>query len=62
MVKKKTTNKNKESQLDNLEQIKRLLIMALIRQGVPGSEIADVLGLDQSTISRMVPTRRIKKK
>jgi len=54
--------KKKDPSIDNLEQIKRLLIMALIKQGVPGSEIADVLGLDQSTISRMVPTRRIKKK
>lgn len=53
--------KNKE-QRDALEQIKRLLILALIHQGVQGKDIASVLGVDPAIISRMVPARQIKKK
>lgn len=45
-----------------LEDIKRLLILALIRQGVQGKDIAGALGVDPAIISRMVPTRQIKKK
>jgi hypothetical protein len=52
---------NKE-QKDNLEQIKRLLILALVHQGVQGKDIANVLEVDPAIISRMVPTRQIKKK
>lgn len=45
-----------------LEDIKKLLILDLIRQGVQGKEIAGILGVDPAIISRMVPARQIKKK
>ncbi len=44
-----------------LEDIKRLLILDLIRQGVQGKDIAGILGVDPAMISRMVPTRQIKR-
>ena len=45
-----------------LEDIKKLLILDLIRQGVQGKDIAAILGVDPAIISRMVPARQIKKK
>lgn len=45
-----------------LEDIKKLLILDLIRQGVQGKDIANILGVDPAIISRMVPARQIKKK
>ena len=45
-----------------LEDIKKLLILTLIRQGVQGKEIANALRVDPAIISRMVPSRQIKKK
>lgn len=54
--------KSKEQKMDTLEQIKRLLILALVHQGVQGKDIAGVLGVDPAIISRMVPARKIKKK
>jgi DNA-directed RNA polymerase specialized sigma subunit len=38
-----------------LDSIKRLMIMFLLRDGAKQSEIASVLGLSQSSISRMFP-------
>lgn len=52
-------NDKKINQL--LEDIKKLLILALIRQGAQGKDIASVLGVDPAAISRMVSTRQIKK-
>ncbi len=52
----------KREQNDTLEQIKRLLVLALIHQGVQGKDIANVLNIDPAVISRMVPSRQIKKK
>lgn len=52
----------KEQKNDSLEQIKRLFVLALVHQGVQGKDIATVLGVDPAFISRMVPTRQIKKK
>ena len=42
--------------------IKKLLILALIKQGVQSKEIASVLDVDPAIITRMVPLRQIKKK
>lgn len=51
-----------KQKVDTLEQIKRLLVLALLQQGVQGKDIASVIGVDPATISRMVPSRQIKKK
>lgn len=58
MAKKKTKHKVK---MEPLEEIKRLLVLALIHQGVQGKNIASVLGVDPAIISRMVLARQIKK-
>ncbi|MCC6736701.1 MAG: helix-turn-helix domain-containing protein [Bauldia sp.] len=40
---------------DNLEALKKLQIMSLLRDGYSQSEIALALGVSQPTISRMFP-------
>jgi len=54
--------KKQENQLDNLEAIKRLLVLSLIKQEVGINAIAKVLNVGKSTISRMVPQKQIIKK
>ena len=46
--------KAKSEKIDELEQIKRLLILGLVKQGVQGKEIATVLDVDPATISRLL--------
>lgn len=43
-----------------LEDIKKLLVLGLITRGAQGKDIAQVLGVDKSTITRIVPARKIK--
>ena len=47
---------------DILADIKKLLILALVKQGVQSKEIASTLGVDPAIISRTVPSRLIRKK
>ncbi|MFA4834144.1 MAG: hypothetical protein WC619_04865 [Patescibacteria group bacterium] len=47
--------KKKQKQMDNCEAIKRLLILQLISQEVSTNFIGKVLGVDGSTIRKMVP-------
>jgi predicted transcriptional regulator len=44
-----------------LDAIKRLLVLQLITSGVQGAQIASALGVDKSVVSRLVPTRKVKK-
>jgi predicted transcriptional regulator len=44
-----------------LEAIKRLLILQLISSGVQSTTIATTLGVSNSAITRMVPARKVKK-
>jgi hypothetical protein len=44
-----------------LEDIKRLLILLLVKLGSPSEEIALALQVDSSLIRRTIPTRRVKK-
>lgn len=55
-------NKATKEKIDNLEQIKRLLILGLIRSGVQGKDVAGILGIDPATVSRMVLARTVKGK
>jgi len=43
-----------------LETIKKLIILFLLKSGSSQNEIASVLNVDQSVISRMISTRKIK--
>lgn len=45
-----------------LDGIKRLLILQLLTSGVQGTDVARALGVDKSVVSRLVPSRAIKKK
>ena len=44
-----------------LEDIKKLLILELVTHDVQGKDIARILGVNPSTITRIVPARKIKK-
>ena len=44
-----------------LEDIKKLLVLDLINKGMQGKNIAAVLGVDPAVISRIVPSRKLKK-
>jgi DNA-binding MarR family transcriptional regulator len=43
-----------------LDNIKRLLILFLIKTGTPQGEIATALNVDQGNLSRMFPARKFK--
>lgn len=43
-----------------LGDIKKLFILALIKQGVQSKEIASILGVDPAVITRLVPSRKLK--
>jgi predicted transcriptional regulator len=51
-------NDKKTDQL--LEDIKKLLIIALTEQGIQGKRIADVLGVDPAIISRVLSPKKKK--
>lgn len=46
--------KKKSEKLEPLEEIKLLMILGLINQGVKGKDIATVLGVDPAVISRLL--------
>jgi predicted transcriptional regulator len=46
--------KKKSEKLDPMEEIKRLLILGLVNQGVKGKDIALVLGVDPAVVSRIL--------
>ena len=43
-----------------LDAIKRLLALFMVKAGTDQKEIAIALGIDQSSVSRMLPKRKIK--
>ena len=47
--------------LSELVAIKRLLILALLRDGLTQAEVAGAIGVSQSTISKMFPKGVAKK-
>jgi hypothetical protein len=62
MAKKKTKNTNPQTPIEKeLNIIKRLLMVFLVKTGVPLSELALALKMDQAVVSRMMPIRKIKK-
>jgi IS30 family transposase len=49
------SDKENHPLLQELGDVKRLLILQLLAQGVSQGQIARALGVNQSTISRLVP-------
>lgn len=56
---KKKQNSNIDPVLSELDAIKRLLVLALIKAGARQGEIAMALEVDQSVVSRMFPARKV---
>lgn len=52
---------DKEQKADSIEQIKRLLILGLVQQGVLGKRIAEVLDVDPAVVSRILSPKRSKR-
>ncbi len=48
--------------VDLLEDIKRLLILQLMASGVGATQIATALGVNKSTVSRLVPMRAVQRR
>jgi hypothetical protein len=42
-----------------LEQIKKLIVLQLLADGVPSGAIADTLNVNKSVVSRLVPARKL---
>jgi predicted transcriptional regulator len=49
------------AELNELENIKRLLVALLLKLGASSQEIAAALGVDSSAVRRMFPMKAIKK-
>ncbi len=46
---------------EELDAIKRLLILQLITSGIQAKDIAAALRVDKSAVSRLVPARKVKR-
>ncbi len=46
-------------ELTELQTIKKLLIMQLLKQGYKAGTIADAIGMDRGDFSRMFPVKRL---
>lgn len=51
-----------DSVAEELDSIKRLLVLQLLTSGVQAKDVASALGVDKSVISRLVPSRSLKKR
>ena len=56
-ARKQTISDPIEAELDSL---KKLLILFLLKAGTSQDEIALALGIDQSSVSRIFPARKVK--
>lgn len=50
-----------QQDVKELESIKRLLILLLVKLGASSPEIGSALGIDESVVRRLVPARKVKK-
>ncbi len=50
-----------EDAVKELENVKRLLILLLIKLGSDSQEIARALGVDSSLVRRLVPSGKVRK-
>lgn len=60
-TKRKPRKQKVDPVVDELVAIKRLLVLQLITSGVQATSIASALGVNQSSVSRLVPTRKVKR-
>ena len=57
----KTKDHEQNPTLKELDTIKRLLIVLLIKAGASQKEIATAIQMDQGNLSRMFPARKFKR-
>jgi len=57
----KNKNRDQDPALKELDAIKRLLILFLMKSGASQGEISTALGMDQGNFSRLFPARKIKR-
>jgi predicted transcriptional regulator len=60
-AKQKPRKQKGDPVVDELVAIKRLLVLQLITSGVQATSIASALGVNKSSVSRLVPTRKVKR-
>jgi predicted transcriptional regulator len=53
--------KKKSDRLEPIEEIRRLIILGLVNQGVKGKDIAAILEVDPAIISRLLSPSKSKK-
>ena len=58
---KTPSNQENDAALAELAQIKRLLVLLLLKSGSSQEEIALALQVDQSHVSRLLPSSKVKK-
>lgn len=51
-----------EEELEELQAIKKLLVLGLLNQGVQAGALASLLGMDAGAFSRMFPVRKLLKR
>lgn len=61
-MKKNTRNKEDDEVLEELKQIKKLLMFSFIKDGVTSEELAVATGMGASTIRKMFPGAKNKNK
>ena len=61
-AKRKPRRSKGDPVVDELDAIKRLMILQLITSGIQSKDIASALGVDKSILSRLVPVRKVKRR
>jgi predicted transcriptional regulator len=61
-AKRKARTSRSDPVADELDSIKRLLVLQLLTSGIPAKDVASALGVDQSVVSRLVPSRKLRKR
>ncbi len=51
-----------DKELEELEDIKKLLVLDLLNQGIQAGALADLLEMDPGDFSRMFPVRKLLKR
>jgi predicted transcriptional regulator len=59
-AKRKPKKQNEDLIVEELNAIKRLIILQLITSGVQATDIAAALGVHKSSVSRLVSKRKVK--
>lgn len=60
-AKRKAKRRGDDPATDELGAIKRLLILQLLTSGVEATKVAAALGIAKSSVTRLVPARKVKK-